>query len=520
MSDSSDHNSPAGMGPEGDGPRRKLVRLGLPLVAGLALRLWWVLHFGQITFDSHVYGELARNLIEHHVYGFSNAAHGVTPSLIRLPGYPLFLAVCFRIFGMENYTAVMLVQVVIDLWTCLLVAGLARRIFGQRAGLAALWMAALCPFTANYVAVPLTEAVTIFCIALAFYALLRWQQGRAGVDQWLFAVAFALSYAILLRPEQGMLAAAVVPAMGWIGWRKSGLKVGPAAVLLVSVLTVLPLVPWAIRNWRTLHVVQPLAPRFANDPGEPNPYGFQRWYRTWAVEFASTQTIYWEYVGDSIQIADLPNRAFDSNAQYAETEAIFAAYNQSYKYSAAVDAQFDKIAGERIAGDPLRYYVAMPVARVINMMFRPRTEMIPVPTEWWKLNTAGNWFSLAYAGLNAGLFALAAVGFARRRSWGEYAPLMWGMVATIGMRVLLLLTIDNSEPRYTVEFFPVLIVLGAGVVAGWKVGRGETRDASGGNQIEFRGGVSPQKDNYGDSGFARMTSLVNPTLTCRACLRF
>ena len=41
-----------------------------------------------------------------------------SPTLIRLPGYPLFLALCFRLFGMENYIAVMLVQLMaIDLWS-------------------------------------------------------------------------------------------------------------------------------------------------------------------------------------------------------------------------------------------------------------------------------------------------------------------------------------------------------------------------------------------------------------------
>jgi 4-amino-4-deoxy-L-arabinose transferase-like glycosyltransferase len=469
MSDSSGHNSPAESALAGDWSRRRLVGLALALLAGLALRVWWVLHFGQITYDSHVYGELARNAMQHHVYGFSNAAHGVTPSLIRLPGYPLFLAACFKLFGIENYIAVMLVQAVIDLWACLLIAGSAARLFGRRAGMAALWMAALCPFTANYVAVPLTEELTIFCIALAFYGLVRWaaslteietklnatdagksgkvRDGSWGAYGWLAVVGCALAYAVLLRP--------------WIEFRKAGTI---RAALLVSVLTVMPLVPWTVRNWRVMHVVQPLAPRFAIDPGEPNPYGFQRWYRTWAVEFASTVTTYWEFVGDPIQIADLPNRAFDSNAQYEETEAAYALYDQTFKYSAAVDAQFAKIAQERIAADPIRYYVALPVGRVLDMMFRPRTEMLPVPVEWWKFKARGDWFSLAYAGLNLGFFVVAGVGFARKELWRESAPIVWAMVATMGMRVLLLLTIDNAEQRYTVEFFPVLIVLGAGVL--------------------------------------------------------
>ena len=438
------------------------------LLAGLLLRGWWVWRFGMTTVDSRIYGEFARNLLEHGVYGYSNLLNGVlkppTPTLIRLPGYPLFLAACFRLFGMENYTAVMLVQLVVDLGTCLLVGGVAVRIFGRRAGIAALWMAALCPFIASYVAVPLTETLTLACIALSFYALIRWEQFGCGLNRWLFAGAFALAYAILLRPEQGMLAAAVLPAMGWIAWRKVGVAPALKRVSVVALLTVLPLAPWAARNWRVFHVFQPLAPRYATDPGQLINLGFQRWFRTWGVEFASTDNVYWNYDGSPLQIADLPNRAFDSNTQYLETESLLDDYNVTMKPTKALDDRFEKIAEERIQVDPLRYYLAMPVARVLDMALRPRTDLLPVPVEWWQFKKPGDWFSLGYAGLNLGFLVLAGLGFARRTAWRDYTPVVWAMVATIGLRVLLLMTVDNSEPRYTVEFFPVLIVLGSAVV--------------------------------------------------------
>jgi hypothetical protein len=62
-----------------------------------------------------------------------------------------------------------------------------------------------------------------------------------------------------------------------------------------------------------------------------------------------------------------------------------------------------------------------------------------------------------------GYLALAGVGFSRRRDWAAWAPVLWVMVATVGLRTVLLLTLDNSEPRYTLEFYPVLIVLGSSV---------------------------------------------------------
>ena len=444
---------------------RPSVAVVLALAAGLALRVWWILHFGQTTNDTRVYGEFARNMLVHHVFGWTHIVKGVElnaqPTMIRLPGYPLFLAACFRLFGMENYSAAMFVQAAIDLWTCLLMGGLAGRIFGRRAGLAALWMAAICPFTANYVAAALTETLTLFCISLAFYGLARWRESP-GVNRWVFAIGFALAYAILLRPEQGMLAACVVPAMVWIaGWRNA---LRPVA--LVCLLTVLPLVPWTARNWRVFHVFQPLAPRYANDPGDPNPYGFQRWYRTWGVEFTTTVTCYWNYDGSPILIADLPDRAFDSTAQYAATEALLADYDQNDSKSAALDARFDAIAKERVEADPLRYYFVLPVARVLNMMFRPRTEMLPLKLEWWKYRPKPwqIWIQTGFGLLNLVYFGLAAWTLARRVMWRRDEVLVWTMMATIVTRCLLLMTVDNSEPRYTLEFYPVLILLGAAAV--------------------------------------------------------
>lgn len=443
--------------------------VGLALASGLLLRLWYMFHYPRVTGDALVYSDIARNLLQHHVYGFSETLNGLPvaphPTLIRLPGYPFFLTLCFRLFGVDRYPAVLLLQIVIDLWTCLLLAGIAARIFGQRAGIAALWLSTLCPFTANYTAAALTETLTLFCIALAFYSLTRWQQAGSTANRWVPALGFALAYAILVRPEQGLLAVAVLPAMFWLGTRAHGPR-GAWPVLLVAALTFAPLVPWAARNWQTFHVIQPLAPRFANDPGESNPYGFQRWYRTWAIEFASTENVYWNYDASPINPHDLPTRAFDSQAQMEETQALLANYNENTSATPELDQRFDAIAGQRIRANPFRS-MALPVARALNMMLRPRTEMLPVPVEWWKFRVkpAACAFAAVYASLNLAYFILAGVVLRRSWLWRAHAALVWSMVATIALRAALLLTLDNSEARYTLEFFPVLIVLGAGLWA-------------------------------------------------------
>jgi hypothetical protein len=220
-----------------------------------------------------------------------------------------------------------------------------------------------------------------------------------------------------------------------------------------------------VRNWRTFHVLQPLAPRYATDPGEAIPLGFQRWYRTWAIDFASTEEVYWNYDSAPVEIDDLPPRAFDSNDQYAQTEAILKAYNRTDNATPALDARFEALAEERIHDDPLRYYVALPVARLLNMIFRPRAEMLEIPLEWWRIREHPQMAFLAagLAVLNLGYFVLGGIGLWRWRQsgWGPHLALAAAMLGFVALRCALLLTLDNSEPRYTLEFFPVLIVWGS-----------------------------------------------------------
>src|SRR5262249_58690995 len=71
---------------------------------------------------------------------------------------------------------VMFGQILVDLACCVFIAELAARCAGRNADSrnvyrVALWLAALCPFTANYTAVPLTETLTIFWTTLALATL-------------------------------------------------------------------------------------------------------------------------------------------------------------------------------------------------------------------------------------------------------------------------------------------------------------------------------------------------------------
>ena len=446
------------------------------LAAGALLRVWMLRQFPQLEGDSLVYGGLAKNLLLHGQYALSDGNGVLHETLLRLPGYPLFLAMCFRLFGMENYNAVAYVQIGLELLGCMLLADFVRRMASRGAALATLWLAALCPFTASYAPAPLAEATTLFAMALALWAVGRFQ-ARPG---WGYALwfTFAVSFAALLRPEGALVGVTLAPAMvvGLGREEISRSKLARMAAVCV-LLALLPFAVWTARNWRVFHVIEPLAPRYANDPGETTYPGWQHWMKTWCLDFISTNDFYWNVPGGPLEVGKLPGRAFDSPAQYAETAALAAEYNdKGQDLSPQLDARFERLAEERIAAHPLRYYVWLPLGRVGDMWLRPRVENLPIDPDWWVYENHDNetLFSWGYAGLNAVYLLLGLAGLCMRPRFSTprtktcpWGPRIWPwMLAYLVLRSALLATIEAPETRYTLECFPMLFALGGVAVSG------------------------------------------------------
>jgi 4-amino-4-deoxy-L-arabinose transferase-like glycosyltransferase len=446
--------------------QRRWIFSAAALAVGLLLRVVFVILHPRWGGDTLVYGNLAENMLTHHVYGFADPT--LRSTLIRLPGYPVFMAVCFVLFGHANYLAVVCVQVVVDLISCVMLSKLAGRLWGGSAALITLWLSAACPFTANYAGAALTETLSIFCVVCSFYTFERLATGwnaRGPIIGWSLLLGVALSYAALVRPDQGLLAAAAVPALLWLTLRTPGRSLPQrlAPATLASFVVILPLVLWGVRNWQVFGVVQPLAPRQANDPGEAVPYGFQRWYRTWGIDYKSTFDIYWNYDGGTLNLKDLPARAFDTREQRSATVELFTSYNKEQTGTPEFDAAFGRIAEERIAAHPVRYYLLLPIAREVNMWLRPRAELLRVPIDWWnfRAHPFASIFEAGFGLLNLAYLTLALCGLMlwRRARWNNHAPLAIAALGFVILRCALLLTLDNSEPRYTLECFPVVILL-------------------------------------------------------------
>ena len=96
-----------------------------------------------------------------------------------------------------------------------------------------------------------------------------------------------------------------------------------------------------------------------------------------------------------------------------------------------------------------------------NMVLHPRVEMLPVAERWWqyRLHPAQTIFAWSYGLLSFAYFVLGAFGGKRALRVDRVVALT--MIAYVGLRCALLLTLDNAEQRYTLEFFPLLSVFGA-----------------------------------------------------------
>ena len=430
----------------------------------IALRLVFILKFPHVTGDTYIYGDIAKNWIDHGVYGFSHPGAEPEPTWIRLPGYPGFLAICFFLFGREHYTAVMFVQLFIDVASCFLIADLARRMMNERAGKIAFLLACICPFTANYVASPMPEVLSVFALAASFWCL--YVALDVPQQRWLAWLGCGLSIALAtyLRPDGGMLLAAVglflFVRLFRVPYERRHTVI---AGLLVLVVSLAPLVPWTYRNWRTFHAFQPLAPRYASDLDEFTPLGFNHWVRTWMAEYVSVEEIYWQMPGSDVDVNLLPRRAYDNPDEEARTRQLFADYQTRTAIWPELDAQFEKLAEERVARHPFRYYVELPVLRIVDMWFRPRTETLPLDSRWWQDYTDDFWNSAKAAAL--GLINLIYVGLAIAGCFLRPRPrYLFVIVAYLVIRTAFLGTLENPETRYTLECYPLVIALAAGAL--------------------------------------------------------
>jgi 4-amino-4-deoxy-L-arabinose transferase-like glycosyltransferase len=219
------------------------------LVAAVLLRL--VFSLGIMRGALHVLPELEStdgyNQIAEHLdqgLGYREFAE-MPPTVTRPPGYPIFLLLLFKIFGVR-YIWVQVVQAFLGALSCWLLYRMGRWILSERLGLAAAAIFAIYPNAVEYAARLYAENL-YFPLFIGFaYILCRAsmegsiRRGLAAGALWgaglltrgtLMTLPLALPFGIALSPDHRR------PAGRWLRWT---LPAALAAVVIVA--------PWAARN--------------------------------------------------------------------------------------------------------------------------------------------------------------------------------------------------------------------------------------------------------------------------------
>lgn len=476
------------------------VHAFLAIIVALALRVFFVLRFPGPSDDSEMYIQFARTLVDNHVYGFWLNGR-LTPTDLRMPGYPAFLAGVGMLFG-RSVRAIELSQAALDTLTCILTATLAATLAPvasrRRVCIVGLWMAATCVFVANYSATVLTETLVTLLTTAAlccFVAGLRHEITSIALrdnDGRLTPLGFAMlgalltGLATLVRPEMPLLLAVATPIYAVRSIRQLRLPRTIQLAACMAGIFLIPILPWAGRNFVTLNKVEFLAPRYVNLPGEYSPIGFYAWTQTWLERYRDVYFTVWK-IGETDQpllVDELPSTAFDSPQERARVAELFAEYNNNpdLDITPEVDGAFAQLAHERTRRRPLRTWVEVPFERALTIWFTPRTELLPIDGKFWPVRE--QWQDSHADVLVTGLFAILGYLYValalggvwaawNARSTGHVSALsgmpgnatganLWGiglLLAYFFLRTAFLTTVEAPEPRYVVSCYPGVLAL-------------------------------------------------------------
>jgi len=207
-------------------------------------------------FPSGIYAQFdrqAQNWLDGRAPIFLIQDSSRTDAAIYPPGYPLWLALIYKLSGSRSPVPVQNVQWVLDSLSVLLVVGIGVTAFNWRVGLWAGSIAALWPLLASYGALPLADSPTSWIIIAATWMFLlaakrksfAWALGAGamvGLSCWFRANAMFLSF----------FWAIAILVFVRASWRRRLLLSG--GIVLASVLLIAPIM---VRNAITFHAFVP-----------------------------------------------------------------------------------------------------------------------------------------------------------------------------------------------------------------------------------------------------------------------
>jgi 4-amino-4-deoxy-L-arabinose transferase-like glycosyltransferase len=237
----------------------------VPVVVALALRLGFVAaspHYNPIVHDDGSYNHLACVVGQRGAYPrYDDPALHATA--YRPPVYPYFLGGIYHLTGCDPEISPTTTTAwpriaggIVGTFAVAMVAWLAARWWGRRAGFAAGLLAAIFGPAIVVGSQLLSEQLFVALMLAAIVAVIRIRDGRNEVF-WAVVAGLAAGLLTLTRTNGGLLVP-VLAAGAWIGRPRFSWRAARVPVLLVAV-AVLTVAPWTVRNAREVHAFIPVS---------------------------------------------------------------------------------------------------------------------------------------------------------------------------------------------------------------------------------------------------------------------
>jgi len=208
-------------------------------ILALAVRLAFVLFFPPLYApDTGSYEIIAQSLVKGD--GFSSSP-GV-PSLTRAPGYPLFLAGVYFLFG-PSHIAVKSIQALLGAIGCIIIYFIGREIFNRKVGLWSGVTMALYPPLISTAGFVLSEELSIFLLATSILFLTKAMKSKEV--GWYALSGIFMGLATLCRSVTLLF-----PFFLYLTFLFSPSKKREFVRISIFLLfTIVTIVPWTIRNY-------------------------------------------------------------------------------------------------------------------------------------------------------------------------------------------------------------------------------------------------------------------------------
>lgn len=428
--------------------------------------------------DQGGYQMLARGILRTGEFTRYPDSPTFVAEVLRTPGYPIFVAAVFALFG-DSHMAVAVVQAGVFAGLCLVAFALGREIGGPRVGLATATAVTLYPMFPYFGALVLTELWTTFVLTAGLCCCLI--AVRTRKPAWFAAAGLLVGWTSLTRPGFFLLPAfMLLPAL--LDIREGAWRPRATGWLLFFAAFGLVMGPWFAYNVRHFGALTLSA---AGDLGRPI------WEASWQGRWdGRTQAALTRIADEAPSDAEATARVMQLAAEagldpapmleyIGQWQTIRRIWTTPTEPEARVRGRFEstreyrRVGFANIARDPIAYLRhrvvrALPVLWIGDVPIR-YSDIDATP--WWVIR--GMW------AVQAAIALLGLVGL--WQVWRHRGTTLAVLVATPLVYVTAVHVPILAEARQSLPAKPLLLALAAAGVCGWWARRHPTSPETAGS---------------------------------------